>query len=151
MTQPNRILLVEDNPNDVELTLRALADSHLANEVTVVRDGAEALDYLYQRGDYVLRTPENPVLILLDMKLPKIDGVEVLRQLQQHDQLKRIPVVIMTSAREEQQVVESYQLGVKAYVVKPVEFAQFSEALKTLGLFWLVINHPPPEGRPPKS
>jgi CheY-like chemotaxis protein len=151
MTQYKRILLVEDNPNDVELTLRALADSHLANEVMVVHDGAEALDYLYQRGDYVLRAPDNPVLILLDMKLPKIDGLEVLRQLKQDDQLKLIPVVIMTSSREEQDVIESYRLGVNAYVIKPVDFSQFTEAIKTLGLFWLVINQPPPERLPPKA
>jgi CheY-like chemotaxis protein len=151
MTQHKRILLVEDNPNDVELTLRTLADCHLANEVIVVHDGAEALDYLYQRGDYVLRAPENPVLIFLDLKLPKIDGVEVLRQLQHEERLKLIPVVIMTSSREEQDVVESYQPGVNAYVVKPVDFAQFSEAIKTLGLFWLVIPPPSPEGRPPEA
>ena len=145
MTERKRILLVEDNPNDVELTLRALADYHLANEVMVVHDGAEALDYLYQRGAYVLRAPENPVLILLDIKMPKVDGLEVLRQLKQDDQLKRIPVVIMTSSREEQDVIESYRLGVNAYVVKPIDFPQFTEAIKTLGLFWIVINQPPPE------
>ena len=151
MTQPNRILLVEDNPNDVELTLRALADYHLANEVMVVRDGAEALDYLYRRDVYALRAHENPVLIFLDLKMPKVDGLEVLRQLKQDDQLKLIPVVIMTSSREEQDVIESYRLGVNAYVVKPVDFPQFTEAIKTLGLFWLVINQPPPERRPPKA
>jgi CheY-like chemotaxis protein len=151
MTQCKRILLVEDNPNDVELTLGALAEYHLANEVMVVHDGAEALDYLYQRGAYVLRATENPLLILLDIKMPKVDGVEVLRQLKQEEQLKLIPVVIMTSSREEQDVIESYRLGVNAYVVKPVDFPQFTEAIKTLGLFWLVINPPPPEGVPPKA
>ena len=151
MTERKRILLVEDNPNDVELTLRALADYHLANEVMVVHDGAEALDYLYQRGAYVLRAPENPVLILLDIKMPKVDGLEVLRQLKQEDQLKLIPVVIMTSSREEQDVIESYRLGVNAYVVKPIDFPQFTEAIKTLGLFWIVINQPPPERLPTRS
>ena len=151
MTQRKRILLVEDNHNDVELTLRALAESHLANEVVVVRDGAEALDYLYQRGDYALRAHENPVLILLDIKMPKVDGLEVLRQLKQDEQLKLIPVVIMTSSREEQDVIESYRLGVNAYVVKPIDFPQFTEAIKTLGLFWIVINQPPPERLPPKA
>ena len=146
-----RILLVEDNPNDVELTLRALADYHLANEVMVVHDGAEALDYLYQRGAYVLRATENPLLILLDIKMPKVDGLEVLRQLKHDEQLKRIPVVIMTSSREEQDVIESYRLGVNAYVVKPIDFSQFTEAIKTLGLFWIVINQPPPERLPTKT
>lgn len=151
MTQRKQILLVEDNPNDVELTLRALAEYHLANEVVVVRDGADALDYLYQRGAYVLRASENPLLILLDLKMPKVDGLEVLRQLKQDDQLKLIPVVIMTSSREEQDVIESYRLGVNAYVVKPVDFPQFTEAIKTLGLFWIVINQPPPERLPTRS
>jgi CheY-like chemotaxis protein len=145
MTQAKRILLAEDNLNDIELTLSALAEYHLANEVVVVRDGAEALDYLHRRGAYVPRTNENPVLILLDIRMPKVDGLEVLRQIKHDEQLKLIPVVMMTSSREEKDIVESYRLGVNAYVVKPVDFAQFIEAVKTLGLFWLVLNQSPPE------
>jgi len=144
MTQRKRILFAEDNLNDVELTLSALGEAHLANEVVVVRDGAETLDYLYRRGAYTLRENENPVLILLDIKMPKVDGLEVLRQIKQDEQLKLIPVVMMTSSHEEQDIVESYRLGVNAYVIKPVDFAQLTAAVKTLGLFWLVINQPPP-------
>jgi CheY-like chemotaxis protein len=143
MTQRKRILFAEDNLNDVELTLSALGESHLANEVVVVRDGAEALDYLYRRGVYTLRDHENPVLILLDLKMPKVDGVEVLRQIKQDEKLNPIPVVIMTSSHEERDIVETYRLGVNAYVVKPIDFAQFTEAVKTLGLFWVIINQPP--------
>lgn len=151
MTHRGRILLVEDNHNDVELTLRALDEYHLANEVVVVRDGAEASDYLYRRDVYTLRANENPVLIFLDLKMPKIDGLEVLRQLKQDDQLKLIPVVMMTSSREEQDIINGYDLGVNAYVIKPLDFPQFTEAIKTLGLFWIVINQPPPEKMPPRS
>ena len=143
MTQRKRILFVEDSLNDVELTLSALGESHLVNEVVVVRDGAEALDYLYRRGVYTLRDNENPVLILLDLKMPKVDGLEVLRQIKQDEKLNPIPVVIMTSSHEERDIVESYRLGVNAYVVKPIDFAQFTEAVKTLGLFWVIINQPP--------
>jgi CheY-like chemotaxis protein len=143
MTQRKRILFAEDNLNDVELTLSALGESHLANEVVVVRDGAEALDYLYRRGVYTLRDYENPVLILLDLKMPKVDGLEVLRQIKQDEKLNPIPVVIMTSSHEERDIVETYRLGVNAYVVKPIDFAQFTEAVKTLGLFWVIINQPP--------
>ncbi len=145
MTQTIRILFAEDNLNDIELTLGALAAHHLANEVVVVRDGAEALDYLYRRGAYALRTNDNPVLILLDIRMPKVDGLEVLRQIKQDEQLKMIPVVMMTSSQEEKDIIESYRLGVNAYVRKPVEFSQFIEAVKALGLFWLVLNHPSPE------
>src|SRR5215204_2485934 len=143
MTQRKRILFVEDSLNDVELTLSALGESHLVNEVVVVRDGAEALDYLYRRGVYTLRDNENPVLILLDLKMPKVDGLEVLRQIKQDEKLNPIPVVMMTSSHEERDIVESYRLGVNAYVVKPIDFAQFTEAVKTLGLFWVIINQPP--------
>ena len=139
-----RVLLVEDNPNDVELTLAALAEHHLANEVVVLRDGAEALDYLYGRGAYASRPPENPALVLLDLKMPKVDGLEVLRQMKGDEQLKTIPVVMLTSSREEKDLIESYQLGVNAYVVKPVDFPEFVEAVKQLGAFWAVVNEPPP-------
>ncbi|MSQ48750.1 MAG: response regulator [Deltaproteobacteria bacterium] len=151
MTQVGRILFAEDNLNDIELTLDALAEHHLANEVVVVRDGAEALDYLYRRGAYALRTNADPVLILLDIRMPKVDGLEVLRQIKHDDRLKLIPVVMMTSSQEEQDIVESYRLGVNAYVLKPINFSQFIEAVKTLGLFWLILNQPPPESRTPES
>ena len=143
-----RILLAEDDPRDVELTLTALAEYNLANEVMVVPDGAEALDYLYRRGAHQARVTENPVVIVLDIKMPRVDGVEVLRQIKADDQLKLIPVVILTSSREERDLVESYQLGVNAYVVKPVDFGQFVDAVKELGLFWAVINVAPPAGPP---
>lgn len=139
-----RILLVEDNANDVELTLTALAENNFVNEVDVARDGAEALDYLFIRGKYVNRNAQNPALVLLDLKLPKIDGLEVLEKIKTDDKLKTIPVVMLTSSREEQDLVRSYDLGVNAYVVKPVEFQEFMNALKELGFFWAVINEPPP-------
>jgi CheY-like chemotaxis protein len=139
-----KILLVEDNSNDVELTLSALSEYHLANEVDVVRDGEEALDYLYKRGKYTERTTVNPAVVLLDLKLPKIDGLEVLEQIKADPDLKTVPVVMLTSSREEQDLIRSYSLGVNAYVVKPVEFSEFLHALKELGLFWAVINQPPP-------
>jgi CheY-like chemotaxis protein len=138
-----RILLVEDNANDVELTLAALSEHHLANDIDVVRDGEEALDYLYQRGNYSERK-SNPSVVLLDLKLPKVDGLEVLEQIKSDPNLRTIPVVMLTSSREEQDLVRSYHLGVNAYVVKPVEFQEFLSALKELGLFWAVINQPPP-------
>jgi CheY-like chemotaxis protein len=139
-----RILLVEDNPNDVELTLAALQEHHLANEVVVLRDGAEALDYLHGRGPFSGRPADNPALVLLDLKMPKVDGLEVLRQMKADERLKTIPVVMLTSSREEKDLVKSYQLGVNAYVVKPVEFSAFMEAVKQLGTFWAVVNEPPP-------
>ena len=138
------ILLVEDSPNDIELTLAALAENHLANEVVVVRDGAEALDYLHRRGVFKLRSHGNPAVVLLDLKLPKVDGLEVLEQLKTDAELRSIPVVMLTSSREEQDLGRSYKLGVNAYVVKPVEFTQFVDSIKELGLFWAVINEPPP-------
>jgi CheY-like chemotaxis protein len=139
-----RILLAEDNPKDVELTLEALAEHNLANEVIVVNDGQEALDYLYCRGKFTLRNPENPAVVLLDIKMPKVDGFEVLRTVKADDRMKKIPVVILTSSREESDLVESYNLGVNAYVVKPVDFQQFIDAVKKLGAFWAIINEPPP-------
>jgi CheY-like chemotaxis protein len=141
------ILLVEDNPNDLELTLIALAKSQLANEVVVVRDGAEALDYLHRRGEFKERTVGNPAVILLDLKLPKVDGLEVLKEIRETEALKSIPVVMLTSSKEEQDVVRSYELGVNAYVVKPVDFTEFVRAIADLGIFWAVLNEPPPGSR----
>ncbi|MCC2955842.1 response regulator [Massilia sp. IC2-477] len=141
------ILLVEDNPNDLELTLIALAKSQLANEVVVVRDGAEALDYLHRRGEFRQRVVGNPAVILLDLKLPKVDGLEVLKEIRETEALKSIPVVMLTSSKEEQDVIRSYELGVNAYVVKPVDFAEFVRAIADLGIFWAVLNEPPPGSR----
>lgn len=141
------ILLVEDNPNDLELTLIALAKSQLANEVVVVRDGAEALDYLHRRGEFRQRPVGNPAVILLDLKLPKVDGLEVLKEIRETEALKSIPVVMLTSSKEEQDVIRSYELGVNAYVVKPVDFAEFVRAIADLGIFWAVLNEPPPGSR----
>lgn len=139
-----RILLVEDNENDVELMLSALSDHNLANEVVVTRDGSEALDYLFSRGGYKLRTPGNPLVVLLDLKMPKVDGLQVLQQIKADAGLKNVPVVMLTSSREEQDLVKSYHLGVNAYVVKPVDFHEFVEAVKNIGIFWAVLNEPPP-------
>jgi CheY-like chemotaxis protein len=136
--------MVEDDPKDVELSLTALEDYHLANEVVVVRDGEEALDYLYCRGEHAARQSGNPAVILLDLKLPKVDGLEVLRQVKGDEKLRLIPVVVLTSSHEEKDLVTSYRLGVNAYVVKPVDFHQFVNAIKELGAFWAVINAPPP-------
>jgi len=144
MAELKRILLAEDNPKDVELTLTALDEHNLANEVVVVNDGAEALDYLYRRGKFAMRADNDPAVVLLDLKMPKVDGLEVLRTIKKDDNLKTIPLVILTSSREEKDLVESYKLGVNAYVVKPVNFQQFIEAVKELGAFWAVINEPPP-------
>jgi len=139
-----RILLVEDDPKDVELTLTALEEYNLANEVVVARDGEEALDYLYYRGSYMRRAGENPAVLLLDLKLPKVNGLEVLQQIKSDENLKMMPVVVLTSSHEEKDMVASYQLGVNAYVVKPVDFHEFVNAIKELGIFWAVINQPPP-------
>jgi CheY-like chemotaxis protein len=138
------ILLVEDNPHDLELTLIALEKSQLANEVVVVRDGAEALDYLNCRGDYAQRQKGNPAVVLLDLKLPKVDGLEVLREVRTSTELGPLPVVMLTSSCEEQDLVRSYALNVNAYVVKPVEFKEFVRAISDLGIFWAVLNEPPP-------
>ena len=148
MADVKRILLVEDSPNDIELTLAALAENHLANEVVVARDGEEALDYLYRRGMFKLREPGQPAVVLLDLKLPKVDGLEVLAQLKADPALKVVPVVMLTSSHEERDLVRSYNLGVNAYVVKPVDFPEFVEAVKEVGLFWAVINEPPPGSVP---
>jgi DNA-binding response OmpR family regulator len=144
MSTIGRILLVEDDPKDVELTLTALEEYNLANEVVVARDGEEALNYLYYRGNFSMRSHENPAVLLLDLKLPKIDGLEVLRQIKSDSKLNMIPVVVLTSSREEKDMVTSYRLGVNAYVVKPVDFHEFVNAIKELGVFWAVINEPPP-------
>ena len=143
-TRLGRILMVEDDPRDVELTLTALEEYNLANEVVVTHDGAEALDYLNCRGEFSTRSGENPAVILLDLKLPKVDGLEVLQQIKSDPKLRIIPVVVLTSSREEKDMVASYQLGVNAYVVKPVDFHEFVNAIKELGIFWAVINEPPP-------
>ena len=138
------ILLVEDDPRDVELTLAALGQNDVTNGVAVARDGEEALDYLYARGDHTGREAGNPVAVLLDLKLPKVDGLQVLQQIKSDPDLKAIPVVMLTSSREERDLVESYALGVNAYVVKPVDFEAFVAAVKEIGLFWAVVNQPPP-------
>lgn len=139
-----RILLVEDSEQDIELTLTALEEHHLANKVDVVHDGAEALDYLYQRGAFARFNQDVPVVVLLDLKMPKVDGLEVLREMKSDAKLKHIPVVMLTSSREERDLVASYALGVNAYVVKPVDFQQFIKSVKELGCFWALINEPPP-------
>ena len=139
-----RILLAEDNANDVELTVMALRENHVVNEVVVVRDGAETLDYLYRRNAYADRPPGHPALVLLDLKMPKVDGIEVLRQVKSDPALKTIPIVVLTSSREERDLVRTYDLGVNAYVVKPVDFLEFVAAVKLLGGFWAVVNETPP-------
>jgi CheY-like chemotaxis protein len=144
-----RILLVEDSINDVELILTSLAENHLGNEVVVVRDGEEALDYLYRRGMYRLRREGNPVVVLLDLKLPKVDGIEVLSELKANNSLRTVPVVVLTSSREEHDLARCYELGTNAYVVKPIDFHEFVDVIKGLGLFWAIINEPPPGSIPP--
>jgi CheY-like chemotaxis protein len=138
------ILLVEDSPNDVELTLEALAKCQLANEVHVVRDGVEALDYLYSRGDFKGRDGGEPAVVLLDLKLPRVDGLQVLEAIKADPGLRQIPVVMLTSSREEKDIVQSYRLGVNAFVVKPVGFKDFLEAIQDIGVFWAILNEPPP-------
>jgi CheY-like chemotaxis protein len=138
------ILLVEDNPNDIELTLHAFRDNHLANHMRVVRDGAEALEYVFGEGRYEGRRVDDPPrVILLDLKLPLVDGLEVLRRVKGDQRTRTIPVVVLTSSAEERDIVESYELGVNSYIVKPVDFERFAEAVRTLGLYWLLLNHPP--------
>lgn len=139
-----RILLVEDSENDITLTLAAFEETNLANEVVVVRDGQEALDFLHRQGPYQGRPPGNPAVILLDLKLPKIDGLQVLAKVKGDPELKAIPIVMLTSSRQEKDVARSYNLGVNGYVVKPVQFSDFVSALKELGLYWAVVNQPPP-------
>jgi DNA-binding response OmpR family regulator len=143
MTKLKRILLVEDSINDAELTLSALESINLANKVDTVADGALALDYIYCRGSFADRPRLNPAIILLDLKLPKVSGLEVLKELKGDPLLKRIPVVILTSSKEEKDIIMGYDLGVNAYVVKPVEYSEFIIAIKQLGLFWAIINEAP--------
>lgn len=138
------ILLVEDNPNDLELTLTALSNTGLANDVVVMRDGAEARDYLFRTGDYEKRDPGLPTVVLLDLKLPKIDGLELLGMIRKNSETANLPVVILTSSREEKDVAAGYELGSNAYVVKPVAFNEFFKAIQDLGIFWAVLNEPPP-------
>lgn len=144
MSKLGRILLVEDDSRDIELTLTALEEYNLVNEVVIARDGQEALDYLYARGPFAGREKGRPAVMLLDLKLPKINGLEVLQQVRSDAQLKLLPVVVLTSSHEEKDLVRSYELGVNAYVVKPVDFYAFVNAIKELGVFWAVINEPPP-------
>ena len=148
-----RILLVENSPRDTELILDVLSGHNLASDVFSVSDGAEALDYLFRRGPFAGRTDGQPAVILLDLKMPKVDGMEVLRQIKNDTKLKVIPVVVMTSSREEQDLLNSYQLGVNAYVVKPVKFAEFVEAVTRVGAFWAGLNEAPPGNvaRPPRN
>jgi CheY-like chemotaxis protein len=141
--QAKRILLVEDNPKDIELTLAALEHNRLANGVVVARDGVEALDYLHCTGKFSGREPDLPVLVLLDLKMPKMDGLEVLRAVKRDVALKSVPIVVLTSSREERDILESYDVGVNAYVVKPVEFEGFLEVVRQLGVFWVVLNQAP--------
>jgi two-component system response regulator len=151
MNSHKRIMLVDDSPRDIEMAVNALEHSKLAQDVVTLRDGAEALDYLYRRGDYSDRPGAQPAVIFLDLKMPKVDGMEVLRQIKGDAQLKVIPVVVMTSSREERDVVKSYDLGVNAYVVKPVKFQEFVDVVKQLGAFWAVSNEPPPGCQPRPS
>jgi CheY-like chemotaxis protein len=144
MTAVQNILLVEDNANDVELTLAALRGNRVANEVVVLRDGAEALEYLFRRGKYASREADHPALILLDLKMPKVNGLEVLRQVKGDAYLRKIPVVMLTSSREDLDLHQTYDLGVNAYVVKPVVFGDFVDAVKIIGQFWAIVNEPPP-------
>jgi two-component system, response regulator len=137
------ILLVEDNPNDVKLTLHSLERHKVTNHIHIARDGAEALDFLFRRGDYAARDENAPKLILLDLKLPKVDGIEVLRQVKGDPETSSIPIVVLTSSREDVDIKASYKLGVNSYIVKPVDFEKFSEAIRLLGLYWLLLNQPP--------
>jgi len=144
MVELRTILLAEDNPKDVELTLEALFEDNLANQVVVVRDGVEAMEFLRCEGKYKGRKPGNPAVLLLDIKMPRMDGIEVLRAIRSDPALKTLPVVILTSSREEQDMIKSYELGVNAYVVKPVDFKDFIKAVKHIGVFWAVVNEVPP-------
>jgi len=145
MAIERRILLAEDNAFDVELTLRALSGHRIAERIDVARDGSEALDYLHRRGRFAERSAGNPVLVMLDLKMPKVDGIEVVREVKADPALKSIPVVVLTSSREQQDIVNTYRLGVNAYIVKPVAYEKFGDAVRQLGLFWLLVNEPPPE------
>jgi len=145
MVSVKRILLVEDSPNDAELTLEALAGGGLANQVEHVQDGQEAIDYLLQRGPFSDRPPGTPCLVLLDLKLPKVSGLEVLQAIRGDERLRTLPVVVLTSSREELDLTRCYELGANAYVVKPVDFKAFVEAVQKLGVFWALLNEPPPQ------
>jgi CheY-like chemotaxis protein len=145
MSELRPILLVEDNPNDAELTLEALSYNHLANRVIHVRDGVEAMEYLRREGAYAARSPGHPAVTILDIKMPRMDGIEVLRAVRADAALKTLPVVMLTSSREEQDLVRSYELGINAYVVKPVEFSEFVRAVREIGIFWAVLNELPPQ------
>ncbi|BAX80055.1 response regulator [Labilibaculum antarcticum] len=142
-TEIKRILIVDDSPEDVELTIAALSENNLANEIIVAEDGEEALDYLYKRGKF-LNEPGYPAVILLDIKMPKMNGIEVLKHIRDDSQFKLIPVIMVTSSKEEKDLVESYKLGANSYVVKPVDYTQFMEAIKILGQYWAIVNQPPP-------
>ena len=147
MEELKTILYAEDNPKDVELTLEALTDHNLANNVIIVRDGVETMNYLHSEGKYKNRKPGNPAVLLLDIKMPRMDGIEVLKAIRSDAKLKMLPVVILSSSREEQDIIRSYELGVNAYVVKPVDFKDFIEAVKHVGVFWALINEVPLENR----
>lgn len=145
MSEPIEILLVEDNPNDLELTLHALERHNLANKIHVVRDGEEALDFLFCRGRFAERKIDSPPkVVLLDLKLPKVDGLEVLRALKGDSRTRAIPIVVMTSSKQQRDLVDSYQLGVNSYIQKPINFSEFQEVIRHLGYYWLAINQPPP-------
>lgn len=149
MSELKPILLAEDNPRDAELTMEALADNNLANRVTLVRDGVEALEYLRCQGNYTQRSPGNPAVVILDIKMPRLDGIDVLRAIRFDPALKLIPVVMLTSSREEHDLIRSYELGSNAYVVKPLIFTEFVEAVRQIGLFWAMLNELPPQGAAP--
>jgi CheY-like chemotaxis protein len=144
--QLKKILMAEDNPKDLELTLEALAEHNLANQITVVKDGVETMEFLRCEGNYKLRKPGHPAVLLLDIKMPRMDGIEVLRAIRSDPALKLLPVVMLTSSREEQDLIKSYELGINAYVVKPVDFKDFVEAVRLIGMFWAIINEVPPVG-----
>jgi CheY-like chemotaxis protein len=146
MTPLKEILYAEDSPNDVELTIEALKGVGIVNKIVVARDGAEALDYLYKRGRFAERQTEAPILVLLDLKLPKVSGLEVLEKIKSDPHLRLVPVVVLTSSGEERDLVEGYRLGVNAFVVKPVDFQQFTESVRRIGCFWALVNEPPPRG-----
>jgi len=146
MTELRPILFAEDNPKDIELTLEALADYNLVNRITVVKDGVEAMEFLRCEGKFNTRKKENPSLVILDIKMPRMDGIDVLKAIRTDEALKMIPIVMLTSSREEHDLIRSYELGINAYVVKPVKFSDFIEAVKHIGIFWAILNELPPDG-----